>query len=204
MKNRLNFLRFLLLLALGMATVCFHSCKKDDADLVSGAFDGKITVTGIENPDEHAMHAQVRQVRVMEYFSPSTTFASANYTDGGFTLTLPQTVSDGDLYSIEEEDSTFPNENVSDKNARIAIVDIYAFDGDNKRIGGFYESNDANNVGVLFVYADRDVTVRSKRHSVSMKRGWNRVYEQYQMSGLDIVSTEPLEGMKWFYHPYVY
>ena len=30
MKNRLNLYRFWLLLSLGMATVCFHSCEKDD------------------------------------------------------------------------------------------------------------------------------------------------------------------------------
>jgi len=204
MKNRLNVFRVWLLIVLGSATVCFHSCKKDDAELVSGAFDGKIIVAGVVNPDEYFSHAQVVQVRVMKSYLHTTTFASANYTGGGFTLTLPQTMSDGDLYSIENEDSIFPTENVSDKKARIAIVDIYAYDADNELMGGFYESNDADKVGVLYVYTDRDVTVQSKRHSVSMKRGWNKVYEEYQMSGLDIISTKPLEGLKWFYYSYIH
>jgi len=193
---------------IGLATLIFAatvvtSCKKDDAELVSGAFDGKISMASVENPDEHFSHAQVVQVRVMEYFSPSTTYVSANYNGGGFTLTLPQTMNDGDLYSIEE-DVIFPIENVSDKKARIAIVNIYAYDADNEMIGGFFESNDANNVGVLYVYTDRDVTVRGKWHSVSMKRGWNKVYEEFHLSGLDVVSTKPLEGLKWFYFSYVH
>jgi len=205
--SRGNFLRkaFFSLLAL---SVIFSGCNdEDDNGLVSGGFDGRITVTKIENASEYsAALSQVTQVRAVDLYFSDRTIATGSFANGGFTLNLLQTLSNANLYSItHEEVHLFPDDliSISDRNARIAVIHFLAFDGNNEQIGDFIEHNNDGTIEVFHIYADRDVTIDETyfdaKYSVSLKRGWNRLY-YVEMSDRAELTTKPVSGMNWYFY----
>ena len=137
--------------------------------------------------------------------------ASTNYSNGGFTLTLPAVLDDKFLYTFEE----YGNIKVSDENAKISDFEGGArgYDSNNEmihRIDLVGKNNDLFTF-VFFVYADRDVTITgsherecgsSETLNVSLKRGWNRVYSTAKytenVSKYEI-STKSVSGLKWYF-----
>lgn len=188
---------------------CNDSDKEENAKMVSGRFDGKITVTKIENADEFSsVLDKVQQVRVMDFYYPSKTLAFGSYANGAFTLNLPETLSDDVLYPIYqqfERENLFPVEYLSenDMDAKIAVVDFYAFDIDDEEIGGFYHSNDKETVYVHYLYINKDVTINISNedgiYRAMFEKGWNKLYiiedeERYE------VTTRSVSGLKWYFY----
>ena len=132
---------------------------------------------------------------------------SGNYADGGFTLTLPNTVSNRFCRNIEDEYNYDGNVNVhiSNKNANIAVVNdyFYCYDKDDENFGAFvYYKEESNRItGAFFIYADRDVTVTGSddycNYNMSLKNGWNIAYHIAPESGKEELTTEEVGGLKW-------
>jgi len=160
------------------------ACDKDKSEKIpDGAFDGTITVM-VENGSNY--DSIISKVRVMTYNDATELWdkeiAFGNYTNGGFTLTLPTTIDTELLHNLG---SFSRHLSVSDRNVRLFGINgskFYAYNSDDNRIGNFYIVNvDINPVGeVEFTYADRDVTIVGSYlnyiYNVSLKKGWNRVH----------------------------
>ena len=168
-------------------TVGFTSCNKDDdpfKDLVSGAFDGVITAQ-VENGNAYNNLVKRVGIGTWEGWNQEqgidifTVFASAPYANGGFTLTLPQTVEAEFLSPWDDDDDEFYSDlKISDKNAQImGMAEFGAYSStssdfdDYDRVGWIhfgkeeFDGNYGTGTGTynyaraLFVYADRDVAM---------------------------------------------
>ena len=163
-------------------TVGFTSCNKDDDPIVSGAFDGVITAQ-VENGNIYNNLVKRVTAGVLGYEDYNViVLASGPYANGGFTLTLPQTVDTNHLF-LFLEDLNEDLVSISDKNVQIMVVGGYsgfaAFSsstGDitiNDYVGNIsaYKVDSTGNpraesgtgtysmATIEFIYADRDVTI---------------------------------------------
>jgi len=185
-----------------------QKATKEDGTLYekpeSGAFDGKITAK-VENASE-ADNANVSKVQALlwdDNIDDDVVIASGSYANGNFTLTLPQTVSNNLLENVEDRFGD-PEVEISDKKANIAIVwGFYYYDGDDKRVGSLdYEKG---NIYAFFVYADKDVTVTGRSsdndiYNMSLKKGWNIVYDNPTSIGKKGYTTQSIDGLKWYFY----
>jgi len=149
--------------------------------------------------------------------------ASANYFNGGFTITLPATLDDKFLFSNPFSRLEASGFTISDKNARVTHffdgMTVLANSGDNEIIGLFVH-RDLNNFDAhlegFFMYADRDVTITGTHRSVTpgglnhtetwlvfLRKGWNKVYFKGTSEEQEITSmyvTEPIFGeLNWYF-----
>ena len=148
-------------------------------------------------------------------------FTEANFTNGSFTIILPEAVDSKYLEKIEDD---MPKEiAISNKNARtLCISSIYGFDSSDKRIVSFcYEKEEGNTYAAMnWLYTDSDLTVSgtithtewvsgreyeyTETYSLALKKGWNIVYEITTETRQSNKYTEKYEntssavsGLKW-------
>ena len=140
--------------------------------------------------------------------------ATGNYANGGFTMTLPtplnskflENIMDSELGEWGDGDFTY-----SDVNAKICIIHKAGFEGyssSGTNVGYFfYGSYYDPEVWVLYIYADRSVTISGSDDytilNVSLKQGWNIVYVSYDEDDICTVSSEMptvFVGMKWKFY----
>jgi hypothetical protein len=138
---------------------------------------------------------------------------SVPYQNGGFKMTLPETIPDKYLqkWDVEKDGIT-----VSDPNARVCIIEgITAYSSAEKaEIGYFYPYliGDDMFYGTFYrIYADRDFTIKGKNSSgwgdyleewdCSFKKGWNMFYYYYKGGNNEICITQKPSniGIKWTY-----
>jgi hypothetical protein len=126
----------------------FVGCKDDDDDPGTSVVAGnKITAT---------VSAQgVAKVKAL-VAGTSTPIAECDYSNGGFTLTLPETVDAERLGTMGDE---FPSEiSVSDKNAKGCELMTVGYNVNGGEAGTFwYESKTCD---AYYTYTDRNVTVK--------------------------------------------
>ncbi|MDR1199263.1 MAG: hypothetical protein LBK94_09695 [Prevotellaceae bacterium] len=143
--------------------------------------------------------------------------ATAEYVNGGFTLTLPANI---DSRHLKEMMGVPPSGmTVSDMNAKLTVIDAYGFIGvkSGHRTGEFQYITAADIydlTSVLFFYADRNVTWDGDYidnngntevwDNVSFKKGWNTVYytviHHNDNTNTSINSTtKPNVTLKWTY-----
>jgi hypothetical protein len=147
-------------------------------------------------------------------FFGSYEVVSGNYTNGGFTLNLPETVDAQYLHPMSDEEYLAPLEGpgmrISDANAQIAILQIDGYKS-NVRVGNLMyirEPELSSETEGEFVYSDRDVTLTGSFTNrggyeiimiVSLKRGWNiRYYVQTPTE--TTYSTSDPGGLKWVFY----
>ena len=228
-------------------TIGFTSCNKDDDPIVSGAFDGVITAQ-VENGNIY--NNLVKRVTASLWDDDDdveVVLASAPYANGGFTLTLPQTVDAKFLWPFDD-DEFGPDVHISDKDAQTTYVsDVEAYSSssgdfdDYDQVGYFnfykdvFDGNEVTETGTysyayaMFMYADRDVNIAGTetssetyegvtytyiaRWSVSLKKGWNIVYDTGSSSYVNgerqegttyesHFTTTPVSGLKWYGYMY--
>lgn len=193
-----NFLKSRLFLALGFTTAVFYSCDKDDENEVNDGSVLNITATNVINSS-----TRITTVKVLAYYDSDSGYgndaiAQAPYKNNGFTLELPATVPAKYLELVfEDEDEDIPGINISDKNAKILVMeDIAGFDEDENEIGYFYleEENDDSEYYTSWIYADRDLTIKGEskeidddyedieKYDLKLKKGWNVMYASYTES----------------------
>jgi hypothetical protein len=201
--------------------------KDDDKKIPSGWFNGRITAV-VENGNNYnsligkvAVIAEFRTDKKDEwgyYEWDSEIIASNNWSNGGFTLTLPAMLDDKFLWDLSDD---FPTSlTLSDRNVKVSNAiwfRPYNSDGD-CRVGWLdYGKEDENSyVVAFFVYADRDVIITGSHDdycceecgtwfevwNVSLKRGWNKIYateKEVQGGWRAEYSTKAVSGLKWYF-----
>ncbi len=179
------------------AGLAFTSCDKDD-----------------ESPETNSINPIVATVvdgssydpdRVEGYLGNSLNpLATAPYSNGGFTLTLPETVDDEYLQKqlVELADEF----TVSDTNAKTNYLQIYGYKSNNI-MGEFRYMNPSTSMKIEahYMYSDRDVSVTGSRlmyddenlvYDLYLKAGWNIVYMIPSSTGITYSASDP-GGFVW-------
>jgi len=146
------------------------------------------------------------------------TIATGTWANGGFTTTLPETVSTEFLLTLRYNISQ--DVNISDASARVAETIINAYDEQQRDRGRVaYGTADLRSQMIL-LYVDRDVTItgadphfddtndeqipngRYTIWNLQLRAGWNRIYFIVKDEQTNYVSTEPISGLRWHFHYY--
>ncbi|MCL2167764.1 MAG: hypothetical protein FWH59_01415 [Lentimicrobiaceae bacterium] len=188
----------------------FSGCKKDDDkknggnggntnELVSGAFDGKVTAT-VESPDVINVTA-ILNAEIIDGALHGVGVGETTYANGGFSITLPEEIPEEYLESVTDFFEGIGGDiKYSQTSAKLAGVDFFGDDGE-YYLGYYnYATSDQSNV-CFFVYTNKDVTVTGGTNiAVSLKKGWNRMY--YTENGDGALTTKAPNGLKWHYNSF--
>jgi len=204
-----------LLFILAMATIV-AACKKDDdpnRNLVSSAFDGKITGT-VEQGSAYSFYNDVVN-KVSAMVSVGTEeLVSGTYAYGNFTITLPATPNVMFLEPLLVPDGI----SVSDKNVLgMSLSNIVAYDSTCYDYCSFLVYGKVGNnsyTDVSCIYVDRNVTVtgmykdarEGKQYEghfgLSLKKGWNMVFfttTKTKTLEKTELTTKPVSDLKWYF-----
>ncbi|MDR2621645.1 MAG: hypothetical protein LBC48_03575 [Dysgonamonadaceae bacterium] len=204
------------------AVVAFSSCDKDDDD--NGGFNNMVqdnTITAVvENGNNYNDKIDTVKIRAWdENTSSYKTLASTDYSNGGFTLQLPATVSDHYLYELFGDDEIPEGVSVSNLDVKTLDEEIGAYQSDSEySIGEFYHGT-KDWYGML-IYVDGDVNVTGSfteteydeyddktytekiKYNVHLKKGWNIAYAKETEKGTlreYEVSSQVPSGAKWYF-----
>jgi hypothetical protein len=206
-----------------MAFVCLFtvaaliSCSKDDdnngAD--SGAISNVLTVV-VENGSNH--NSMIDVVKLLAFgTNGEDVLAESDYTDGRFTLNLPNPLGSQYLNPVGDI-APYSGITVSNRNVKIGDAALCAFK-ENEETGYFYTAS-GNWEGEL-VYVDGDVSITGTysdteeedgvtytetiRYNMNLKKGWNIFYSKSTEDGntetTEITTTVPA-GVKWYFYSY--
>ena len=176
----------------------------------SGGDSYKITAT-VENGNDYNSEINTVKAYVIYGHGDEYEIATGKYSGGGFRLTLPQSVSSNYLGSAADIMRFFMWSDAvqfSDPQVGLATLEVAGYEGDDMNIpvADFYYHKAVNGENVAegtFVYADRDVTVTGSDeetiYNVSLKKGWNIIYDVWNDNGKDEVTTKEVSGMKWYH-----
>jgi hypothetical protein len=176
------------------------------------AFDGVLTAQ-VVNGDE--LDSLISELRVEIYMGMNSdykdTYASlllsGEYTDGGFTVTLPETPDAQYLRNIV--DVFYYHSMISDINANyLGFRRINGYDSSGSRVAQFKLHELLDNSAehhVTFCYVDRDVSVNGHAEgsgwSLNLKKGWNKAYITMSEAGSTRETTAPPDfdafNVKW-------
>ena len=187
-------------------TLLLWSCQKDNAPLVSGAFNGTITASVADGARFNSSFTKVWALVGAEETSSGgleadELIAIGQYANGGFTITLPSSLNEEHLMNIrdffEDEMRVSGNLKYSNPDAKIAGLDFIAANDSNEWYGFFYSADGdaAQRTFCFIIYADADVDVTGGP-TVSFKRGWNRLYYSSPKS---LVTTKEPNGITWYF-----
>lgn len=182
MKANLRFF-----VALGLASTIFFSCDKkkekdnDDNTLPNTPY--TIKAADVQNSIE-----QIKTVKGISYIqSGEHIIATAEYKDAGFSMELPDTISDDLLFKISEELES-SSITVSDSDAKIYSIDgILAYNANGEEIG-YIQYDNTDIAGSIWLFSDRDFTISGQEmgsyedekyitiFELTIKKGWNEFY----------------------------
>jgi hypothetical protein len=228
-----NFLKMAFVSLFAVVAIC--SCDEDENENGNdgGALQGNTITVAVENGSDY--DAKIDSVKALivtgegSEYDPETnhyyayweghTVAAAAYSNGKFTLKLPETVSDEYLDDefIEElvdfDDGELPKGVTASgselKGEWVRILAYYA----GKEVGEFYYETEDCEGNLLYV--DRDFSITGSytekdedvnKYSLFLKKGWNLVYERNTEINDDREeeerTTTPAPGVKWNYSEY--
>jgi len=175
----------------------------------SSTFDGKITAQVVNGNQYNTTIRRVRSVIYDSELDEDVTLTSVNYTNGGFTMTLPTPAA---RYLVRT-DSYFDDSGIDISKVNVKLLIIESFEGFGSTSGGFNYDDwvddfilgkvDGNLATIaIYIYADGDVTISGSddwtNYSLSLKRGWNIVYYTERLQGKDQCTTTAVSGLKWY------
>jgi len=197
-----------IIIALFALLAVFSACNGDDDENGKNDDGFKITAS-VENGN--AYNSTISTVKAFSDIDCTGTdcrvIASAAYTNGSFTLTLPATPPVRFLWDIADFFSQ--NLEISNRNAKVAHIDApSAYSSNGEWVGNFAYSKSDNNsyTYAYYMYADMDVTITGSlsgnlEFDLSLKKGWNIVYS-IDESDIEKRTTQVISGLKWhFYAP---
>jgi hypothetical protein len=191
----------------------FVSCEEDDGNPNDGgSVVTEIVATDVVNVPDGTYIATVKAFPGNYYDMPKT-IAEAEFENNGFTLLLPETVSDEYLEQFPKDMP--PSFNISDENANMFILSaIGGFNRNNNFIGEFDLDGEIDNgySSVDWMYADRDVIIKGENHvdpaiadkyDWNLKKGWNVVYRSQTDTGYLYTSQKPSGiNFQWTFYYY--
>ena len=199
----------------------FFACKEDIQNYLV------IEATNVENSrsDIVTVKAIIENIKNLpdgEWYTGEDIIASAKYKKSGFKLYLPDTIPNEYLSFVSNCIGISEGTTISDTLAKMAFVDINAYNREGKKIGSFSLKRDTccipyvdivNGVFVdslkidtfvaYFEFADRDFTINTifengTERVISYKKGWN--ISLLCGRTIKITTYEELnEDFKWYY-----
>jgi hypothetical protein len=190
--------------------------------------DNIISVT-VENGNSY--NSKIDAVKVEIDVDGENIEVSAPYSNGGFTLKLPTTISDANLEALGN-DEYFEGITVSDRNVKVGFInEIDAYKANNY-VGCFYnESSDGWGIG--YVYSNGNVSITGvgmeeykednngdgdyddagelykdiEKYNIHLKKGWNLYYfksiERGNDNEFEVTSQAPENKIKWYFEEYL-
>ena len=190
-----------------MVALILGGCSKDDDDLNGGkndSFNGTVNAKVENGASYESQISTVWALYDAEINSAGELrgriLSSGDYTNGGFTITLPD-IPSSFLVNVQTffESGMKINGDLeySEPDAQILDADFFAISADNEYLDYFvYTNAAAKRTTCLFIFADSNVTVKGgKDINVSLRKGWNRIF--WTPADNKVVSTAP-SGMKWY------
>ena len=166
-------------------------------------FDGTITAT-VEDGNKYNSEVQMVKAEIWDDEADALeVIAAGSYSNGGFTLELPQTVKSSLLFDVQEWFDDVDGLNFSNSTAKITYFeDVTGYDSE-ESCGNFVYSK-VNEEGIqvwsMFVFANSDVTITGSNSyltcSITLKAGWNIVY--VVENGETELTTNTVSGLKWY------
>ena len=196
-----------------LAIMFFGGCEKDkdSPPLVSGGFNGRVSAT--VDPEGYDLSAIKFVVPWNELDIDDEDFIlgaqigdAVAFTNNRFTINLPDPPPSVSVwvdikYALENYLGLSGTLKCSNPDAQVTDVDFVAWDGGEYLYGYFYNSTPDRKTVCIYVYSDSDVTVTGGNVSISLKEGWNRLYNTDEGKGK--VTTKAPDGeMKWFYEDF--
>ena len=196
----------------------FASCSKDNNskkdDPGGGGGGGALEVNAtVVDGNEYNGYIATAKAMMGDYDA----IASAKYANGGFKLNLPESVSAKYLYSIDDAfdfEEDFEG-TISDRKAKISETWLFAYDREDDEIGGFWWTNENEDVWAFYVYVDRNLTIKGHEswydsyeneyyyyeYDCSFTKGWNILYEVEKGRYEYLLTTKKPSGttLKWYY-----
>ena len=187
-------------------TMIFSSCEKKYKGTTGFIPAYVINATNVEGGS--SCIATIKAI--MYWYSGDYEAASSEYKNGGFILNLPASVPDEYLRFINDE---YFSEIISDKNAKVGSLSIFACDNDGYQIGNFaYRfSNRSAYYTAEYIYADRNFTIKgtindryySTVFNCTFKRGWNIMYLIDEDNNELYTTQKPSDmNFKWYFYEY--
>ena len=141
--------------------------------------------------------------------------ATEKYEKGGFILMLPDTIPDSYLYGPYWYDADeygvdwfyfnhIFSEYVSDSEAKCGAINFLAYNTKENIIGEFYLADDDAHVVAVYIYVDRDCTLKVSDYDCTFKKGYNILYLLNPHSHSTEYTTQKPSGLKlkWKYEKY--
>ncbi|MDR0729184.1 MAG: hypothetical protein LBF19_03550 [Prevotellaceae bacterium] len=170
----------------------------------------------VENGNDY--NSVVDTVRWLNYYEDYgfVALASVPYTNGGFTLTLPDVVEDKYLSTVL--DIQLEGITISNRQAKGIDLTLAAFKSGDLR-GYFYYGKNLDGLSYIppisaeFSYWDSDLTIKgtgtisiigyytyTATYDVTLKKGWNIIYGLPDSSGANHITytTATQIGLKWY------
>jgi hypothetical protein len=201
-----------------MAFVCLFtvaalsSCSKDDDD--TGNISDNTVVAVVENDSSYPGMIDIVQAEIWSEDGLHV-LASAEYKNGGFSLTLPESVNDRYLDPFDED--YIPEAiKISNWDVKTGWIYLEAYNTADVNVGYFYHKTGgwegelvyaSGNVSITGSYTeeDDDGDTRTEKYNLNLKKGWNIVYANETKTGnaytLESTSTTPA-GAKWYFYAY--
>lgn len=190
--------------------VAISSCKKDDdgETIPSGSIRNTITVTIGNGYDDIIDSVKAETWDVGNHI----VLAKTEYKNGGFTITLPDSVSSQYLPSLFGDEIP-EGITASNGNVKSAGVRLYAYKSDIRENYFRLRSGDWNG-GLVYIDGDSYITGTSTDYmeeedytiisiySLNLKKGWNIVYERETRTENSVTyerTTAAPAGAKWYF-----
>jgi hypothetical protein len=196
---RKNYLTVACISLLAASTFCACDKDKGNDDDNSGLALGRIEV---ENGNSYNGEIDTVKVVIEIEIEDGVVVYSAPYTNGGFTLNLPESVDNKYLEKIGEEMSG--GFNVSNANVKGCAAILAAYKSGSV-VGSFYHGTKIF-PGAL-MYVDDALTVTGSQdegegmaitYNLSLKKGWNMVYPRLTETLIEI-SAIASKDAKWYF-----
>jgi hypothetical protein len=183
--------------------------------------DNTITVT-VENGSSY--NSKIDVVKAEIIVEDDDIEVSAPYSNGGFTLKLPEPISDVNLEAAFEDEDDYPEGvTVSNRNVKVAYLDEIEGYKSNNYIGDFYnESSDGWELE--YIYSNGNVSVTGAgteeyeydyngdgeyekeryKYNMHLAKGWNIVYFKYiekenNNYEYEVTTQAPASTIKWYF-----
>jgi hypothetical protein len=210
--------RFLSLMsAVLIVMAAFASCDKDKNDSGGGSSSDNpflVTVKNvIGNDNDIATVAGLVDYEFKEHWVEHYEVASTLYKNNGFEMKLPETVADEYLWDADEWFGEDVDKIISDNNARVTYLWIYAMDNDEDKLGEFWQRDESDNYYALsrYLYVDRSFILKGTTYeedegylvewNCTFKKGWNIMYYFVNDKSEASITTKNPSGvnLKWYF-----
>lgn len=217
LKSRKNQRNLLLVSLLCIVTLFLSSCGKEPDDSNNNNINDNSLVIDTKVINGNNYNDLVDEVRatyrIYEGEYELYTLLTAQYKDGGFKMTLPETLEPSTLQSIENMWEIGDELSISDRTTKICLLqtNFAAYKNDQFVDDLGYISVNMNKQWIGYVYVDKDCNVTGEttsgdliKYEMYFKKGWNIVYFHIYKNAQEkevehLTTTKPNVNFAWYF-----